>query len=398
MRESLKRELDETVPKDVTLSEAKKRQILRAAQNYDGGRKPSKAPKFVPAFVGVAMMGLVGVLGYPYVIDNQEQEQGAVEEKNVEEPLQKVEESLQKVILPVNDNTVFINALFYTDKGTLVYQEAQKIYSYDIETKEETILTEIPEEAWIKNLTVEGEWVVWMEVLEAGMETSFELNIYKLSNGELTSISDLNALSIVIDGDQLSFLDFGSEGPTYKILDLKTMEETAVYQSTEGADSMHAFNDGIIVIPDIREEQNVTKLTVFDANEKEIISEFELPSKTTMNLHLDDNKIYARLADENFVSTLVSIELETGEMTELDTPEFSAFSVHGKYLALGIPEAGAETVKLFEMNGSSLKMLPALDSVEERLVNPRFTDDGTLIVDSYSGDVGVYLLDIGTID
>lgn len=404
MREDLKGKLDESVPEDVTLSDAKKRQILNAAQSQCETRKPSRVPKLVPALVGVAVIGLSVILGYPYVSDWQEH--GAVEEKNLEEPLQ-VEplqeeplqkEPLQKVELPVNDNPQLINAVFYNDNGVLVYQEAQKIFSYNVETKEEVVLTEVPEGTWINGVTVEDDWVAWTEVLEENMDSSSVLNIYNLNTSELITISDLNALSLVIDGDQLSFLDFGSEGPTYKLLDLKTMEETAIYQSIEGADSMQAFNDGIIVIPDIREEQNVTKLTVFDANEKEIINEFEVPSKTTMNIQFDDNKIYAYLADENFVSTLVSIELETGEMTEFDSPEFSAFSVHGKYVALSVAEAGTATVKLFEMDGSSLVMLPALDSVEERLWKPRFMGDGTLVVNSGEEDIGLYLLDTTAID
>ncbi|PKH08569.1 hypothetical protein [Planomicrobium sp. MB-3u-38] len=404
MREDLKGKLDESVPEDVTLSDAKKRQILNAAQSQCETRKPSRVPKLVPALVGVAVIGLSVILGYPYVSDWQEH--GAVEEKNLEEPLQ-VEplqeeplqkEPLRKVELPVNDNPQLINAVFYNDNGVFVYQEAQKIFSYNVETKEEVVLTEVPEGTWINGVTVEDDWVAWTEVLEENMDSSSVLNIYNLNTSELITISDLNALSLVIDGDQLSFLDFGSEGPTYKLLDLKTMEETAIYQSIEGADSMQAFNDGIIVIPDIREEQNVTKLTVFDANEKEIINEFEVPSKTTMNIQFDDNKIYAYLADENFVSTLVSIELETGEMTEFDSPEFSVFSVHGKYVALSVAEAGTATVKLFEMDGSSLVMLPALDSVEERLWKPRFMGDGTLVVNSGEEDIGLYLLDTTAID
>lgn len=404
MREDLKGKLDESVPEDVTLSDAKKRQILNAAQSQGETRKPSRVPKLVPALVGVAVIGLSVILGYPYVSDWQEH--GAVEEKNLEEPVQVEplqekplqEEPLHKVELPVNDNPQLINAVFYNDNGVLVYHEAQKIFSYNVETKEEVVLTEVPEGTWINGVTVEDDWVAWTEVLEENMDSSSVLNIYNLNTSELITISDLNALSLVIDGDQLSFLDFGSEGPTYKLLDLKTMEETAIYQSVEGADSMQAFNDGIIVIPDIREEQNVTKLTVFDANEKEIINEFEVPSKTTMNIQFDDNKIYAYLADENFVSTLVSIELETGEMTEFDSPEFSAFSVHGKYVALSVAEAGTATVKLFEMDGSSLVMLPALDSVEERLWKPRFMGDGTLVVNSGEEDMGLYLLDTTAID
>lgn len=70
MRESLKQELDKTVPADVTLSEAKKQQILRAAQERGGGRKISRVPKLLPALAGVAVIGISGVLAYPYLMED----------------------------------------------------------------------------------------------------------------------------------------------------------------------------------------------------------------------------------------------------------------------------------------------------------------------------------------
>lgn len=114
MREDLKGKLDESVPEDVTLSDAKKRQILLAAQEQGEKRKPSRVPKLVPALVGVAVIGLSGLLAYPYLIEetnapqeirNAEENEPSIIEGNdspesppavVEEPEKNIEERIDK--------------------------------------------------------------------------------------------------------------------------------------------------------------------------------------------------------------------------------------------------------------------------------------------------------------
>lgn len=88
MREDLKRKLDESVPEDVTLSDAKKRQILMAAQSQGEKHKPSRVPKLVPALVGGAVIGLSGLLAYPYLI----------EETNVPQEIRNAEENESSII------------------------------------------------------------------------------------------------------------------------------------------------------------------------------------------------------------------------------------------------------------------------------------------------------------
>lgn len=391
MREDLKRKLDESVPEDVTLSDAKKRQIMNAAQNREIGRKPSRLLKMLPALAGVAVIGLGGILGYPYVSDWQEQDTS----QESDTPLWKLEESLQGVVIPRTEYSVTINAVYYNEQsGDLVYQDGNEIYSYNIEAETETLLVPAVEEKLITDVAVEGERLIWTGAVEADMGDASELNILNLSTDETVTISDLNAMSPVIDGDQLSYLSFGSGGPSYKLLNLDTLEETTLYQSTEGADSMQAFNDGLIVVPERREAIGITELLVYDAKDGASVEEYKLPSKSVANIQLDNNKIYAQLIDDDFTAKLIVIDLETGLMSEINAPEFSAYAVHGDYVALSVPEGGAETVKLFKREGDSLSLLPALDKIKERLVKPRFTDEGTLVVDGEGEQRVIYLLKV----
>lgn len=71
MREDLKKLLDETVPEDVTLTEVKKNQILRAAQERNNMRKSKHKPKFIPALISVALIGISGLWAYPYLIEEE---------------------------------------------------------------------------------------------------------------------------------------------------------------------------------------------------------------------------------------------------------------------------------------------------------------------------------------
>ncbi len=107
MREDLKSLLDETIPEDVTLTEAKKEQILLAVQERNRVRKPVHVPKFIPALIGVALIGLSGLWAYPYLtqedlpqeIQGGEKNQTPAEE-NTELPMVEDEDSEEKIEPP----------------------------------------------------------------------------------------------------------------------------------------------------------------------------------------------------------------------------------------------------------------------------------------------------------
>lgn len=111
MREDLKKLLDETVPEDVTLTEVKKNQILRAAQERNNMRKSKHKPKFIPALITVALIGISGLWAYPYVTqeDLPQEIQGGDEnqlpaEENPEMPVVEDEDSEEKLESPQEED------------------------------------------------------------------------------------------------------------------------------------------------------------------------------------------------------------------------------------------------------------------------------------------------------
>ncbi|MBB4825497.1 hypothetical protein HNO89_002731 [Sporosarcina luteola] len=51
-------------------------------------------------------------------------------------------------------------------------------------------------------------------------------------------------------------------------------------------------------------------------------------------------------------------------------------------------------MKLFTLEQDTAKPLPYLNSIKERLVRPRFTDAGTLVVNGGGNDRAMYLVDV----
>lgn len=388
MRESLKRELDKTVPADVTLSEAKKRQILRAAQNQGGGRKSSKTPKLLPAFVGVAMIGLVGILGYPYVSDLQER--NALEEEGLVP---------QELVVTGHQYPDLITSVYDDEREALVYNIGGKIYSFDAVSNTETVLVNLEDETQTYEFIVEGDWLAW----EVNSDDGSAIEIMDLETGERKLIESRLVYDLNISGDYLIYAGFEGEEelPTYKLVDLLTMETTQLHELARGGGySLASVWNETIVIPEVKEGETITTFSVYNLEENSLEAQFTLPYERAENVTLMDNKVYAQLSDEELTTTdLGYMDLETGDFVKIETPDFDAYAVYGEYVALSVADKNdSNDVELFKLNGEKLQSVPAFADIKERLVKPRFTSEGTLIVNGEGENLAMYVLDVGILE
>lgn len=387
MREDLKRKLDESVPEDVTLSDAKKRQILMAAQEQGEKRKPSRVPKLVPALVGVAVIGLSGILGYPYVSDWQER--SALEEIGLlPEELVVVGHAYPDLITSVYDD----------EREALVYNSNGKIYSYDAANATESVLVDLEEGTRTYEFVVEGDWLAW----EVDSDDSTAIEIMDLETNERKVIQSRLVFDLNISGDYLVYAGFEGEEkhPSYKVVDLLTMEKTKLHELThDGSSSGASVWQNRMVIPErVKEEgKTITTFSVYDLDKNSLEAQFTLPYERSENVKMVDNKVYAQLSDEELTTTdLGYMNLETGEFVEIETPAFDAYAVYGDYIALSVADSNdSDDVELFKMNGEELVSVPAFAGIEERLVKPRFTEEGKLVVNGEAEDRAMYLLDLG---
>ncbi|QHJ69594.1 hypothetical protein [Planococcus halotolerans] len=388
MREDLKRKLDESVPEDVTLSDAKKRQIMMAARNRENGRKPSRVPKMLPALAGVAVIGLGGVLGYPYVSD-WEAGRGAVEE--LPEP--------KKLVVAGHDYPVLIESEYDDQSENLLYNDGANVYSFDLAAGEESVLTSLEEKVSTYQFAVDGNWLAWEEY---GEEIA-NLKIMNRETEEVETIEEANIIDLHIDEDSLVYARFGVEDdkPKYLSVNLNTMESQTVHKMTgRGSNSAASVSEGKLVIPEgaLDGEKIVSEFHLYNLKENILIETFTLPYQSASGVTLNDGRIYGHFSNEETSESLLGyVDIETGEFTEIPTPDFVEFAVYGDYLALSIAdEADSSDLHLYRMAGTELEEVPAFSAIDERLVRPRFTDDGTLVVNGEGEDLAMYLLELGT--
>ncbi|MGI2328490.1 hypothetical protein [Planococcus sp. YIM B11945] len=388
MHDELKQQLDRSVPTHITLTELKKREILREAQNEAQAKRSFRLPKMMPALASAAVIGLSGLLGYPYAVEN-----GWF-----------AKSTLQAVVIPDHPYPVLINAEYADEKGALIYSDEQRIYSFAISTQTETVLAEAAKNAKIREIAFENEWVVWQEVVEKDGVGSSSLNILNQESGEIETIENVDVSALAIDGDMLSYLAIGVEFtiPAYKLLNLQTLEEPFEHVLVGvGSNSRPSFEEGLLVIPERVEKADMTETTfwVYQADDQSRIDEYTVPYEAAVNVTLTDGKIFAQLSnEENTISVLGYIDLATGKLVEIKTPEFLDYAVYGKYVALRIPKGETDTVKLFEIEGRGVKELQAFNSVKERLVKPRFSEAGTLLVNGEGATLSMYLQDTSDLD
>lgn len=389
MHEDLKRKLDESVPEDVTLSDEKKRQIMNAAQNRDSGRKPSRLPKMLPALAGVAVIGLGGILGYPYVSD-WEEERGAVEGKQLKP---------EKLVVPGREYHILIPSMYYDRSEELLYNDGNKIFSFDTLRDTETLLVDMDEGMSSMEYDMDGKWLAWGEYEDEAKN----LKIMNQETKKVETIEGANIIDLHIDEDLLVYARFGVEDnePKYLSVNLNTMESQTVHEMTgRGSNSAASVSEGKLVIPEgaLDGEKIVSEFHLYNLKENTLIETFTLPYQSATGVTLIDSRIYAHFSNEETSESLLGyVDIETGEFIEIPTPDFVEFAVYGDYLALSIAdEADSSDLHLYRMAGTELEEVPAFSAIDERLVRPRFTDDGTLVVNGEGEDMAMYLLDLGT--
>lgn len=124
------------------------------------------------------------------------------------------------------------------------------------------------------------------------------------------------------------------------------------------------------------------------------IGEYEVPYEIAELVTLTDHKIFAQLSKEDENAHLGYIDLESGKLHKIKTPPFSEFAVFENYVALSIIVKDTTTLKLYKIVDHELKELPAFKNISERLVRPRFIDNGTLLVNGEGEQKTMYLQEV----
>jgi len=384
MQEDIKRHLDASIPNHITLTEAQKRKIILEASNQMQNKR-TKLPS-MPLIVSVAIISLSFFLVISYIQNRLEKDL-----------TQLFEENLMDVIIPDSPYTSLIRSIYVDETKEMIYTDWNGIYSYSVDTNSKEILVEPKEESRIHQIAVNENWLAWEEIATS------TLSVLNRNSNELIEQSNTHVGDIILQDDTLLIMDiFNSDNDNfmgYRAIDLHAMKQRNIHDFTgNGSHSLAAVNDNLLVVPEEIESEGETRVKFYLYNIKEntLIGEYEVPYEMAQFVTLTDNKIFAQLSNEDENSHLGYIDLESGKLHEIKAPPFSEYAVFDDYVALSINVKDTTTVKLYQIEDNELKELPAFKNVSERLVRPRFTEDGTLIVNGEGEQRTMYLQDVNS--
>jgi hypothetical protein len=381
MPKNIKQDLEDSIPDHITMSGRQKQKILTEAAKRLESRPRRSSRLILPLVSAAAILGLSGILAAPYV----------QEELKESEFRQQLADSLEKVTVPDASYHSLINSQYIEETKELVYTDGKGFYSFNKETKTTETLVKPEEGAGLYEFSVNEDWLVW----DSGVK-GYALNRQTQAIAEIPgeAVGDYQ-----VYGNLLSYLTVGTDDQFtgYKLADLLTIHESNLHELTgEGTSSQTTLDDGHIVIPEtiVEDGEKNILFTLYDLKGGEDEREFTVPYDQAVNATLTDDKIYAELSNDGEAPILAYVSLEDGKLHKVKTPPFDAYAVYADYLAMSIPEGeDSNTVKLYRIIDDSAVVLPAFEHVEERLVKPRFTDDGVLVVNGEGKDFSMYLLD-----
>jgi hypothetical protein len=374
MSKNIKHLLDETIPNDITLSEDNKQKILQKANTTMQRLTSPRKRLFRPIFSTIAIIGLLIILISPSLLDRLSSY------KSFETPL-------EKVTIPNVDYSSLIRSIFIKDTNELIFAANKTIYSYSLISHSQQVLVESKKDIDIYTMAANENWLVWGEGND---------DVYILDRKTQMQPKQINIVIGDIHLKENKMIYSDSHG--YKWINLTTMEEGIIHENVGiGRNSKADLYENFLVIPEQLKtnNSNATTFYVYDITTLEQIGKYGAPYKSAENVTLADNRIYSSFSNEDETpSTLGYIDLSDGEFHKIKTPSFHTYAIYKNYIALSVKKNNTDTVKLYQLEDKSLRELPIFNKIKERLVVPRFTDDGALIVNGESADFTLYIQDM----
>lgn len=386
MHEHLRKSLDKTIPQQLKLKDEQKRAIVAEAHRRLETKTPTRKPALKPLITAIAVVGLAGFLGIPYI-------QHEMGEQAVEESIPS--EAVQKVSIPGENLGTLITAIYVDETKEMIYSDGKRIIAFDTESNTKEILIDGDVNISGYEVAANESWIVWKQ---ENMEGYFILN---RSTGEIRNIPD-ELHDMQIEGDQLIYTSVSWGDVWLTKLDLKTLEQTRLHDKSQKRFGHEAVGEGKFVLWDPYTEIDRTQVSfsVYDLQTNQKIGSFVFPYESVYNLTVSENRVFAGLYNEgDEMTTLGYVDLTDGKFYTVETPEFASYAVYGDMLAISTPEKSTNTVELYKIENDKAHALPVLNHKQERLVRPRFTSEGNLVVNvEASGFYSMYVVDVTKLD
>lgn len=386
MCKAIKHELHASVPKSITLDETKKNAILQEARKRLETKESSRKSNVKPVIAIVAVISLSGIIAVPYV--QEELQQNATQEEIISK-------AIQQVTINGVDYSALIDAVYVDGLSEMIYTDGRGIFAYSLSSHITQTIVDPRDDAQITgvSLAANEDWIAWDDV----EKSSYFVN---RANGQIKEIGDTFGGDLQFVGNRILYMSSPGwkRSASYELVELNTYEKLRIHElSGEGSYSHPGINDKTLAITERLSEEvgGGTSFTIYDIEKNLQVGTYTLPYERAENVTITSNKVYAQLSNEDGSSIILGyIDLEDGQFHVVEAPVFDAYAVHENYLALSVPVKDSNTVKLYAIENDKTKLLPYLDHIKERLVKPRFTTGGSLVLNGEGADRTMYIVDV----
>lgn len=361
-------------------SENKKR-IMEHMRNNMQLPEPKPKRNWIPAIIAVFMLVIAVFLTGPSIY------QALFNKHNF---------TIEKVVFPEVAYNALTNSTYLDETNEFIYRTERGFYSFDVANKRERLLVETTN--WGYDYGVSENWLVWAQPVENVQK----LHVLNRNTNEVQVYETDYFYGIEVNDDTLIFMgvtriDGNSSDAAYKMMDLKTGEIKELRKlDGEGGNSRPAIEGSHIVISELVEMESgmSTVITVQNITEIKDIGNYIVPYQSVQYVQLKENHVYGYMwnegDDEPFIG---SIDMASGQFHAIKTSfKVDDFATDGEHFAVSVQKGDSNTVQLFKNDNGTLKRISTLPSIKERLVSPRFTEAGTLVVNGEGPDRAMYLI------
>ena len=198
-----------------------------------------------------------------------------------------------------------------------------------------------------------------------------------------------------LKNDTIIYLDLREQNiaPIYMTINLKTGHSQTLREFRGSSHSGPTIDGDYIAISE--QVDQATTVSVHDFETSQNIGSYRFPYEIAQNVLLKGNKIFGLLwrEEDTKLAVVGMIDMATNEFQELDiSVGVDEYATDGEHFAISVAKGESNTVQLFELKGTELKRVSTLPKIKERLVKPRFTEQGTLVINGEGPDHAMYLI------
>ncbi|MEK4427394.1 hypothetical protein [Solibacillus sp. FSL K6-1523] len=340
-------------------------------------KKPSKT--WVPVVITTIALFMAVFLAVPYV------QQAFFDEQNF---------TIEKVVIPNVQYTSLVDSTYLDETNEFIYNTENGFFAFDVETQGETLLVDTSEIARVFDYAVSKDWLVWAQPVN----NERKIHVLNRETHEVNIMETPYFYGIQLQGDTVVYTGFQDNKPYTFTLNLNDGTSQILREiEGEGSSSWLAFEGNQVVFSEVfkMEDGKNTVVTVHDLEMKKKLESYVFPYDIAENILLKGDKIYSYLWNENDdePAAIGFIDRTTGDFNVIEkSVGIHDYATDGEHFAVAVEKGESNTVQLFALQEGELKLLSKLPSIRERLVLPRFTEQGTLVVNGEGMDKAMYLI------